>query len=150
MLESFIYDFFVFFHWFAWPFKVWLFMIIFNWHFAYHILNRSICWHFKFSNLHFTQMLRALAWPHLFIKRGGLGKKKTVYPCHFLFKCLYQVRKVSGRVFVCWDFILKWHLTLNVPNRAVEHLFPFSTHQTHWKYDVNDELSHQQQNSNNS
>ena len=32
------------------------------------------------------------------------GTLKLVYPRHFLLKCLYQVRMVSGHVWVCYEY----------------------------------------------
>ena len=32
--------------------------------------------------------------------------KTSLSQTHFLLKCLYQVRNVTGHVFVCWDFLL--------------------------------------------
>jgi len=33
---------------------------------------------------------------------GEVGPSKLVKLCHFLFICLFQVRKASGHAFVCW------------------------------------------------
>ena len=50
------------------------------------------------------------------------GANKTVYPCHFLLKRLYQAKKVYGHVYVYYGFPCVWasvNYPYNIPTKHV-------------------------------
>ena len=52
----------------------------------------------------FYSHVETLEWPYHFTKRGGLVQYNLLNPLHFLLKCLYQAREVSGHENVCLEY----------------------------------------------
>jgi hypothetical protein len=59
----------------------------------------------KKTTLFLINKWKTLAWMHHFTERR-IGPIKVVELRHFLLKCLYQVKRVSGHVYVCLGYQL--------------------------------------------